>query len=100
MPQLRVYSIGAVAKDYQSKTIDNLTAEGISTSILTSGSRGAFVTLEGGDARWRNDGTDPTSLEGHYLANGAQLEFMNYRAASQFKVIAIAGNITIRVSVY
>jgi len=30
----------------------------------------AYIQAQGGDIRWRDDGTDPTSLVGHILADG------------------------------
>jgi len=54
--------------DYSTLTVSN-TAVTLSTASpgIPSRARGAYITCETDNVRWRADGTDPTSTEGHII---------------------------------
>ena len=47
----------------------------------------AFITLETAQVRWRIDGTDPTSSEGHLLEIGQNLSLNDSQAVKNFRAI-------------
>ena len=47
----------------------------------------AFITLETAQVRWRIDGTDPTSSEGHLLEAGQNLTLQDSQAVKNFRAI-------------
>ena len=47
----------------------------------------AFITLESAQIRWRIDGTDPTSSEGHLLEIGQNLTLNDSQAVKNFRAI-------------
>ena len=51
------------------------------------GTGGIFLTLETGQIRFRFDGTDPSSTEGHLLEVGQTLTLLNIRSVRQLKMI-------------
>jgi len=50
-------------------------------------SRAAQVTLENGDIRFRLDGGDPTSTEGHQFLVGTSLSIVGTQTLRQFRAI-------------
>ena len=55
------------------------------------GARRAVITLETAQIRYRYDGTDPTSTEGHILEIGNQLIIEGYGDISLFRAIRTGG---------
>jgi len=51
----------------------------------------AFLTIEDGDVRWRQDGSDPTAAVGHYLIAGKSLLLQGAQAIYQFRAICATG---------
>jgi len=51
----------------------------------------AFLTLEGGDIRYRYDGGDPTALVGHLLSDGGFLVLLGQNQMEKFKAIRVGG---------
>ena len=47
----------------------------------------AFITLETAQVRWRIDGGDPTSSEGHLLEAGQNLALQDSQAVKNFRAI-------------
>jgi len=77
------------AFDYESVTVSS-TAVGLTASKFNSYAAyeiKAFMTLESAQIRWRIDGTNPTSTEGHLFEVGANLTIDGYKNLSQFKAI-------------
>jgi hypothetical protein len=62
------------------------------------GARFAFITVEGGPVRWRDDGTPPTIALGQYVAPGS-FWYYGDLAMIQF-ILATATAATIDVSYY
>ena len=62
------------------------------------GARYAFITVEGGPVRWRDDGTPPTITLGQYVGPGSFWYYGNL-AMLQF-ILATATAATIDVSYY
>jgi len=78
-----------LAFDYESVTVSS-TAVGLTASKFNAYAAyevKAFMTLEGAQIRWRIDGTNPTSTEGHLLEAGQNLTIEGYKNLSQFKAI-------------
>lgn len=73
---------------FETLTISNSAVGLTSTSYLntTGNASHAFLTLEGGQVRYRYDGTNPTSSVGHVLDPGGFLliEGQNQMAAIKF----------------
>jgi hypothetical protein len=77
------------AFDYESITVST-TAVGLTASKFNSYAAyeiKAYMTLETAQIRWRLDGTNPTSSEGHLLEVGTNLTVEGYKNLSQFKAI-------------
>jgi hypothetical protein len=77
------------AFDYESITVST-TAVGLTASKFNSYAAyeiKAFMTLESAQIRWRIDGTNPTSTEGHAFEAGTNLTVEGYKNLSQFKAI-------------
>lgn len=58
----------------------------------------ALVTVETDSIRFRVDGTDPTSSEGHKLDPGDTVELLGGNAILYFRAIRTSSDATIRVS--
>lgn len=82
-----------------------ISAESIATDAATavgltppSGCVSALVTT-GVNARWRCDGTDPTTTVGHYLAENSSFEFFG-DDVDKVKFINLTGSSTIFVTYF
>jgi hypothetical protein len=76
-------------KAYESVTVA-ATAIGFTAGSI-AGENMAFVTAETAQMRWRADGTDPTSTEGHVLPVGGSLELHGDTILSNFRAIRTGG---------
>jgi len=92
------------AFSYESVTVGT-SATAITSFITTGGAtkRGqrAFITVEDNDIRFRYDGTDPTSTEGHVASSGDQFEISGYDDIRRFRAIrhsAAAGDAVLKIS--
>ena len=97
-----VYSADREAQDYEAITVST-TAIGITVSKMKSslyGScTGAFITVEGANIRFRLDGTDPTTTEGHMLINGQNITLSSISDVGKFRAIRDdATDATLRVT--
>lgn len=66
---------------------------------VPSGAKSAFVTVDGDSARWRSDGTSPTTTVGMYLADGGGIE-VGTLELPVIEFIAIADSATVSVTYY
>jgi hypothetical protein len=89
--------------NYESISVTN-TAVGFTASLVaaSAGVRPrcgrAFITAETAQMRFRYDGTDPTSAEGHLLNVGDILTFDDHQSITSFKAIrtgAVSGVIKV-----
>ena len=73
---------------YESLTISS-TAVGLTASVYGEDVRvmQAFITLESAQIRFRIDGNNPTTTEGHLLEAGQNLTLENYNAIKNFRAI-------------
>lgn len=79
---------------YESITVAD-TAIGCTAATIKPGGTGnssreatkAVITVETAQIRYRYDGTDPTSIEGHILNNNDALVLIGYDAISKFRTI-------------
>lgn len=63
--------------------------------------RAALMTSEGGDIRFRFDGSPPTASEGHYFTSGDTLVITGTQALQQFQALkAGTDNSTLRVTYF
>jgi hypothetical protein len=61
----------------------------------------AFLTLEGAEIRWRIDGSNPTTTEGHLLEPGQNLTLDSPDAVKNFRAIRTgATNGTLKVTYF
>ena len=75
---------------------------------MPSQAKGALITVETDQVRWRDDGTDPTSSEGHLLNAGDVLTFdswsvpkLNWRQVlNAIKVIRVTNDAKLKISWY
>jgi len=58
----------------------------------------AFFTVETAQARFRCDGTDPTSTVGHLLSSGDNVTIIGKNNVDKFKAIRVSASATIQVS--
>ena len=89
-------SISGVPYSFESMTV-NTSVVSLTSSRLRpeAGERGAgshasaaIVTIEGGTLRFRVDGGDPTSSEGHYIESGDVLELDTIGTLEQFRAVS------------
>ena len=57
----------------------------------------AHVSVEGGQVRWRADGTDPTTSVGTLLGDGDETTVWGSRDIISIRFIATAGGVTLNV---
>ena len=55
---------------------------------LSESSEEAWITLQGGDIRYRYDGDNPTALEGHVLYQGHTLRLSGQSQVAGFRAVA------------
>lgn len=58
----------------------------------------ALVTVETNSIRYRTDGSDPTSTDGHLLTAGDALVLDHPRDVQKFKAIRVSSDATIQVT--
>ena len=71
--------------DYSTLTVTNV-AQVVSTAAspaMVSQAKGAMMSVETAPIRWRDDGTAPTSTEGHLLMPGDILNFNSWTVPYQ-----------------
>lgn len=68
------------------------------TGVVPNPPSYAIIRVEGGDVRYRDDGTDPTSSAGMLLKDLESLEYSGDFSAIKF--IAVAGSPTLHVAFY
>ena len=93
----RTYPSDAAASGYESKTVST-TAVGLTVATIGDADV-ARITVETANIRFRTDGTDPTTTEGHILYIGDVLELRSQSDLLNFKAIRDdAVDATIRVT--
>ena len=79
------------ANNFESITVADvaigITASLVGSSTLRTRCERAFLTLETGQIRFRYDGDDPTSAEGHVMNIGDTLELTGHQSVTDFKAI-------------
>lgn len=102
----RAYTNGPIPTyAYESLTVSS-TAVGLTASKYTQTSatlptisaKFALITVEDDAIRFRTDGTDPTTTEGHKLAAGDTLLLDCWDDIRRFKAIRVTTDAKIRVS--
>lgn len=58
----------------------------------------AFIQAEGGDVKWTDDGTTPTSTVGKRLYDGQELQYSG--PLKSLKIISVSGTPQLNVSYY
>lgn len=99
MPQ--VFTHKTVAFGYESlpvsDTVKALTPSKYKTSVHSA--TRAYITVEGASIRYRYDGTNPTSSEGHLVNPGEDIEILGYDNIANFKAIRTgSADATLRVT--
>lgn len=89
------------AVNYESVSVSS-TAVGITSTVTSGGAtlRGqrAIVTAETSQMRYRYDGTNPTTSEGHLLEVGQSIEVLGFADIDNFAIIATGSDGTIKVT--
>ena len=80
---------------FGSITFDNVRAV---RSPLPESTYYVFITVEANRIRFRYDGGNPTSVEGHLLEAGDSLGLKNNKSIKNLKVIAVHGQATINAT--
>ena len=75
-------------RNYESIIVAD-SAIGFDAAKLAEGSKRVFCTLETAQIRFRTDGVDPTSSEGHLLEVGDVLPLAGKGTLSRFRVIRV-----------
>jgi len=84
------------AVDYESVSFDATAAVGLTATKVRPAAkhsrRSAFLTFETGgvNVRYRYDGTDPTTSEGHLLVDGSSMLLQGERNISRLRFILAA----------
>lgn len=89
------------AFNYEAVTVSSSAVGLTSTKYNPSGHKAqvAFITVEGAQIRFRYDGTDPTSSEGHLFSPGDVLELIGFENIENFKAIRVGStDATLRVT--
>jgi hypothetical protein len=83
---------------YEAITVSS-TAIGFTASNMDSPRcRAVFITVESDQIRFRIDGTDPTSSEGHLVNAGSNITLVNEHDIHKFKAIRVTTDATLRVT--
>lgn len=88
---------------YEAITVSSTAIGPTLTTIFPSGKQAAseaFITVETNPVRWRADGTDPTSSEGHLLQAGDSLSIFGTVNLKNLKFIRTGSDATLRVTYY
>lgn len=82
-----------VGFDFETLTVGNTAITLTASKYRPVGEQAdsAFITLEGGDIRYRYDGTSPTSSVGHLLSSGGYLILVGQNQMEKFKAIRVGG---------
>ena len=81
----------------QITSVDNVTA---ATLTVPPGAKYAWVQIELGDARWRDDGTSPTATVGFPLLQDTGFFFQEGASLPALEFIAQTTDVTVNVSYY
>lgn len=85
--------------NYEKLSVLTTAVSSLSSSI-SSNALGCFITIETNNIRYRIDGGDPSSTEGHLVIAEQNIWFANSAAVRNFKAIAIGGDATLVVTFY
>lgn len=99
--------MGEIVSGLRTVAYDSITVTDSATRLTLSNVRGTtnqpssekvIITGEGAQFRWRADGTDPTSSEGHLANQGVVLTFENRDRIEKFRAIRTGStNATLKV---
>lgn len=82
--------------DYESLSV---AASAVGFASIPSGAVCALISVEGGDIRWRDDGSDPTSAEGIFQKVGSSFPYSGSLAAIKFIRVG-ANTATLKIGYY
>lgn len=91
------------AYDFEAISVTNGAAIGFTASKLSPSNgpkpKSVFITVEDNDIRFRVDGSDPTTTEGHKLTTGsAGMTITGEENIRKFKAIGISGTGDLKVT--
>jgi hypothetical protein len=78
---------------------ESITVSGTAIGLTSNTAREVLITVEG-DIRYRLDGTDPTTTEGHKAVSNEKIELRGRGQIDQFKAINITDDVQIRVTYF
>lgn len=90
-------SIGGRPKGYVQIT-GVTSAAAVGLGAIPEGAVSVHVMVEGGDARWRDDGTNPTSAVGMPLAEATP--FIYDKTLTAIKFVAKTVNVVLNIAFY
>ena len=92
------YTMNLRPTGYEALSVTNAAAVGFTAAKLTPAVMGVFCTVETATVRFRMDGSDPTTSEGHELESGQTLTIYNRTALPNIKFIAESTTAPVRVT--
>lgn len=81
---------------FEQLSVGSIAAEG---GTIPAGTLAAVVSVDGAAARFRSDGSDPTTTAGHLLADGQWVELPASDLADG-KFIAVSGTAAVNITYY
>ena len=84
---------------FQKLTVSS-SAVGPTKPTVTPTVRAITVTVETNSIRYRIDGSDPTTTDGHLLYDGDVLDITNVNSVNSLKMIAAGSDATVQITFY
>lgn len=85
---------------FEKITVGSTPAGLTQANLKTDGQIIVFITCEQASIRFRVDGADPTSTDGHILSAGNTLTLETYEVASKFKAISLGTQSILQVTYF
>lgn len=76
----------------------NIAAAAAGVGSVPAHTKAAYIQVEGGDIRWRDDGTDPTNAIGTLVTDGNMIKYNGKLSAIKF--IKASGTPKLNVTFY
>jgi len=89
---------GSIAIGHETLTL----SEAGGFASIPSGATKAEISIDdtGSDIRYWIDGTDPTTMQGHYRYAGDQFMLLPPNPLANFKAIPVSGSATLQITYY
>lgn len=88
----------AIAKQFVTGTVSSAAKSLADLLITAKNIKWAHISIEGGDLRFRYDGTAPTASVGHKILNGEHY-VLDLEDAEELKLIRVSTDVTVMITV-